>query len=149
MGHGVVEFVGPGLAAGSGVLVGIARKLTRDGWLLFATRCSRMFAYGLLSVVLVLYLVEVGLQEWEVGLLLTLTLAGDTAISLWLTTTADRLGRRRTLILGALLMVLAGGPLPSTRNFFFLVVAPPICGINPRRDENRAFLFLRPTPPSP
>ena len=60
-------------------------QLTRDGWLLFATRCSRMFAYGLLSVVLVLYLVEVGLQEWEVGLLLTLTLAGDTAISLWLT----------------------------------------------------------------
>ena len=50
-----------------------------------------MFAYGLLSVVLVLYLVEVGLKEWEVGLLLSLTLAGDTAISLWLTTTADRL----------------------------------------------------------
>lgn len=25
----------------------IAGKLTRDGWLLFATRCSRMFAYGL------------------------------------------------------------------------------------------------------
>jgi len=67
-----------------------------------------MFAYGLLSVVLVLYLVEVGLAEWEVGLLLTLTLAGDTAISLWLTTTADRLGRRRTLVLGAALMVLAG-----------------------------------------
>ena len=40
-----------------------ARKLTRDGWLLFATRCSRMFAYGLLAVVLVLYLVEVGLKE--------------------------------------------------------------------------------------
>jgi hypothetical protein len=47
----------------------LAGKLTRDGWLLFATRCSRMFAYGLLSVVLVLYLVEVGLKEWEVGLL--------------------------------------------------------------------------------
>lgn len=60
----------------------VAGTLTRDGWLLFATRCSRMFAFGLLSVVLVLYLVEVGLKEWEVGLLLTLTLAGDTAISL-------------------------------------------------------------------
>lgn len=66
-----------------------------------------MFAYGLLSVVLVLYLVEVGLRGWEVGLLLTLTLAGDTAISLWLTTTADRLGRRRTLMVDALLMALA------------------------------------------
>ncbi len=54
----------------------LSGKLTRDGWLLFATRCSRMFAYGLLSVVLVLYLVQVGLREWEVGLLLSLTLAG-------------------------------------------------------------------------
>ena len=60
-----------------------------------------MFAYGLLSVVLVLYLVEAGLEGWEIGLLLTLTLVGDTAISLWLTTTADRLGRRRTWSSGA------------------------------------------------
>ncbi len=95
----------------------VTSKLTQDGWLLFATRCSRMFAYGLLSIVLVLYLVEVGLKEWEVGLLLTLTLAGDTAISLGLTTTADRLGRRRTLILGAALMVLAGIAFVSTGNF--------------------------------
>ena len=73
----------------------VVGKLTSDGWLLFTTRCSRMFAYGLLSVVLVLYLVEVGLKEWEVGLLLSLTLVGDTVISLWLTTTADRFGRRR------------------------------------------------------
>ena len=79
-----------------------------------------MFAYGLLSVVLVLYLVEVGLKEWEVGLLLTLTLAGDTAISLWLTTTADRLGRRRTLIVGAILMVLAGIVFVSTGNFLYV-----------------------------
>ena len=32
----------------------------RDGWLLFTTRFIRLFAYGALSVVLVLYLVEVG-----------------------------------------------------------------------------------------
>src|SRR5437667_456933 len=86
-----------------------------------ASFCSRMFAYGLLSVVLVLYLVEVGLNEWEAGLLLTLTLAGDTAISLWLTTTADRLGRRRTLMVGAVLMVLAGIAFISTGSFVLLV----------------------------
>ena len=46
----------------------VAGKLTRDGGLLFATRCSRMFAYGLLSVVLVLYLVYVdqGISLWFV-----------------------------------------------------------------------------------
>ena len=120
----------------------VAGKLTRDGWLLFATRCSRMFAYGLLSVVLVLYLVEVGLQGWEVGLLLTLTLAGDTAISLWLTTTADRLGRRRTLILGALLMVLAGVVFVSTGNFALLVVAATVGVISPGGNEIGPFLSV-------
>src|SRR5262245_9080394 len=87
---------------------GALRHLPRDGRLLFATRFVRLFAYGLLAVVLVLYLAELGLQDWEIGLLLTLTLLGDVAISLWLTTSADRLGRRRMLVAGAVLMVLAG-----------------------------------------
>jgi MFS family permease len=101
-----------------------------------------MFAYGLLSVVLVLYLVEVGLKDWEVGLLLTLTLAGDTAISLWLTTTADRLGRRRTLILGAILMVLAGIVFVSIGNFLMLVVAATIGVISPSGNEIGPFLSV-------
>jgi len=37
--------------------------LTRDAWLLFATRFIRLFAYGSLSVVLVFYLIGVGLSE--------------------------------------------------------------------------------------
>jgi MFS family permease len=120
----------------------IAGKLTRDGWLLFAARCSRMFAYGLLSVVLVLYLVAVGLREWEVGLLLSLTLVGDTVISLWLTTTADRLGRRRTLILGAALMVLAGIAFVSTDSFLLLLVAATIGVISPSGNEIGPFLSV-------
>jgi MFS family permease len=117
-------------------------RLTRDGWLLFAARCSRMFAYGLLSVVLVLYLVELGLKEWEVGLVLTLTLAGDTVISLWLTTSADRLGRRRTLVLGAVLMVLAGVAFVSTSNVFLLVVAATVGVISPSGNEIGPFLSV-------
>jgi MFS family permease len=68
--------------------------LTGDARLLFATRMARMFGYGLISVVLVLYLVALGLEGVWVGAILTLTLLGDAAISLWLTTHADRLGRR-------------------------------------------------------
>ena len=83
------------------------RSLTLDGVLLFGARTARMFAYGFLSVVLMLYLAEAGLSETQIGLLLTLTLFGDTIISLWITTHADRLGRRRMLIIGALLMVFA------------------------------------------
>ncbi|HEX7489434.1 MAG TPA: MFS transporter, partial [Anaeromyxobacteraceae bacterium] len=57
----------------------------RDVPLLFASRSVRLFAYGFLSVVLVLYLAEAGLSESRIGLLLSLTLAGDTLVSLALT----------------------------------------------------------------
>src|SRR5215472_4314426 len=96
----------------------VFRTLTADGWLLFGTRCARLFAYGLFSVVLVLYLSAVGLTEGRIGLLLTLTLLGDTVISLWLTTTADRVGRRRMLLIGALLMVFAGAVFTLTNDFW-------------------------------
>jgi uncharacterized membrane protein len=62
------------------------RTLNADGRLLFVTRALRLFAYGFLSVVLVLYLAQLGLGETQIGLLLTLTLMGDTFISLWITT---------------------------------------------------------------
>lgn len=72
-----------------------------DVGLLFGTRIARLFGYGFVSVVLALYLTTVGLGTGQIGILLTLTLAGDAAISLWLTTTADRMGRKRTLVMGA------------------------------------------------
>ena len=115
---------------------------SQDIGLLFATRSARMFAYGLLSVVLVIYLIEIGLKEWQVGLLLTLTLVGDTAISLFLTTTADRFGRRRTLIVGSVLMVLAGIAFLFTNNFLVLVVAATIGVISPSGNEIGPFLSV-------
>ena len=45
--------------------------------LLFAARGVRMFGYGLLAVVLVLYLDAIGLSGGQIGVLLTLTLLGD------------------------------------------------------------------------
>jgi hypothetical protein len=42
----------------------------RDVRLLFTTRILRLFAYGFLSVILMLYLAELGLNENRIGLLL-------------------------------------------------------------------------------
>jgi MFS family permease len=118
------------------------RKLTPDGSLLFITRIARMFGYGFLSVVLVLYLEKVGLKQVQIGLLLTLTLLGDTIISLWITTNADRIGRRRMLILGAILMVFAGILFALTRNFIFLLIAATIGVISPSGYEVGPFLSI-------
>ena len=118
------------------------RALSGDVWLLFMTRITRLFAYGALSVVLVFYLVSLGLTEAQVGTLFTLTLVGDMAVSLVLTTRADRIGRRRTLIIGAILMAGAGVAFVLTRNFLFLVIAGTIGVISPSGNEVGPFLSI-------
>jgi MFS family permease len=114
--------------------------LTRDGWLLVSTRFIRLFAYGALSVILVFYLTGLGLTESQVGLLLTLTLIGDTAVSLFLTTQADRIGRRTILIVGATLMVGAGGMFAFTNDLWLLILAGTIGVISPSGHEVGPFL---------
>ncbi len=116
--------------------------LTKDGYVLFGTRTLRLFAYGFLSVILALYLRELGLSEVHIGLLLTLTLLGDTAISLWITTHADRIGRQRMLIAGAALMILAAVAFAATRNFYLLLLAATIGVISPSGNEVGPFLSI-------
>jgi MFS family permease len=110
--------------------------------LLFAARSIRLFAYGALSVVLALYLHEIGFSSADIGLLFTLTLAGDAGITLWITTTADRFGRKKMLLLGAGLMVMAGVVFSLTGNILLLMVAAVIGVISPSGNEIGPFLSL-------
>jgi MFS family permease len=118
------------------------RVLSRDGWLLFVTRFTRLFAYGSLSVILVFYLVGLGLSSAQAGLILTLTLVGDVVVSLYLTTRADRIGRRRMLIAGSILMAAAGLAFACTSNVIFLVIAGTIGVISPSGNEVGPFLSI-------
>jgi MFS family permease len=118
----------------------IFSKLTADCYILFGTRVLRMFAYGFLSVVLVLYLAQLGLSEVLIGLLLSLTLIGDAAISLWMTTAADRVGRRGILIAGAALMLFAGVLFALTDRVELLLIAAIIGVISPSGYEVGPFL---------
>ncbi len=114
----------------------------RDIPILFSTRIVRLFCYGFLSVILALYLAQAGLNEKLIGILFSLTLAGDAGVSLWLTTSADRFGRRRTLLIGALLMIGAGVVFILTRNILLLMVAAIIGVISPSGNEIGPFLAV-------
>ncbi len=118
------------------------KELSRDGKLLFVARMARMFGYGFLAIVLVLYLAALGFDDVRIGLLLTLTLVGDTVISLLMSTQADRLGRRRMLTLGALLVLGAGLVFVGSRNFLVLLVAATIGVISPSGYEVGPFLAI-------
>jgi MFS family permease len=114
----------------------------RDVAILLGMRVLRMAAYGGLAVVLALYLVEIGLEPGEVGLLLALTLAGDALVSLLLTTHADRVGRRTTLVVGAVLMVLGGVVFAVTGVFAVLVAAAIVAVLSPSGNEVGPFLAV-------
>ena len=116
--------------------------MSRDITILFSTRIIRLFCYGFLSIVLALYLVEVGLTEAQIGLLFTLTLVGDAVISLWLTTSADRFGRKRTLLLGGLLMAGAGIIFVLTREYIILIGAAILGVISPADKDIGPFLSV-------
>ena len=105
-------------------------------------RALRLFAYGGLAVVIALYLVEIGLDPGQIGLLLALTLAGDALVSLVLTTHADRIGRRTTLVIGAALMVLGGLVFAATGQFAVLLAAAIVAVLSPTGNEVGPFLAV-------
>lgn len=114
----------------------------KDLIVLFASRMARLFGCGLFAVVLALYLDGLGFSGQQIGLLLTLTFVGDGIISLWLATRADRVGRRLTLKIGAILMTLGGAGMAVTDNFFLLVIAATIGVISPTGAEVGPFLAI-------
>ena len=120
----------------------IFTKLNTDGFILFGSRILRMFAYGFLSVVLVLYLSKLGLNEFVIGFLISATLIGDAAISFWMTTNADRIGRRRILVAGAGLMLLASALFAGTDKVALLLVAATVGVISPSGYEVGPFLSV-------
>jgi MFS family permease len=113
-----------------------------DIYILFSTRILRLFAYGFLSVTLVLYLTKLGVREQVVAFLFTLALVGDAIISFLITTSADRIGRRWMLILGALLIVVAGGVIAFTDNLILISIAAVVGVISPSGNEIGPFLSI-------
>ncbi|KAH8887518.1 MFS general substrate transporter [Thozetella sp. PMI_491] len=106
-----------------------------DVKLLFAQRFLRLFAYGSSTLVLVTYLEALDIGKTEIGLFMTLTLAGDVVISFILTTFADAAGRKATLALGAILMMASGIVFAMFKNYWVLLGAAVLGVITPSGNE--------------
>lgn len=105
--------------------------------LLFITRALRMFGFGSVGVIFAVYLHELGLSDQRIGLLLTLTLLGDSIISLSITLFADRVGKWSMQLLGCTLLLLAGlmFACPLSQPFWLLTTAATIGVISPSGNE--------------
>ena len=72
--------------------------LSKDGKLIIVARIVRAFAYGFLSVILAIYLKLIGFNDLFIGLILTSTLLNSVVFTLVARFYADRIGRRKMLL---------------------------------------------------
>ena len=116
--------------------------LTRDGKLLLVAKVVRTFAYGFLSVILAIYLKLIGFNELLIGLILTTTLLNSVIFTLIASLYADRIGRRKFLVIYAALMSISGFVFMITENYVALIIASFIGTINITGAETGAFLTI-------
>ncbi len=90
--------------------------------LLCLTGFLRSFATGLMGVIFGVYLFRLGRGSAEIGILTAAGLAGATIATAWITWCGDRFGRRKALIVLALLWFAGGAGLAFVSSFTGLLL---------------------------
>ena len=116
--------------------------ISREGKLLLTARIVRTFAYGFLSIILAIYLKLIGFDEILIGIVLSATLVNSVIFTLVASFYADKIGRRKILIIYAFLMSVSGAIFLVTNNYIALIVAALIGTINVTGSETGAFLSI-------
>jgi MFS family permease len=116
--------------------------LSKDGKLILAARMLRTFAYGFLSVILAIYLKLIGFDNIFIALILTFTLVNSVIFTIIASFYADRIGRRKMLIVYAALMSISGTIFFASNNYVALITAAFIGTINATGTETGVFLSI-------
>lgn len=120
----------------------MAPLLDRDGILLLSAKFLRAFAYGVLTVSLVVYLADTGFAPFQIGLVLSLAVAGGGLSTVLVILFSDRFGRRRSLLILSLLMALSGTILALPPSLFLVGFGVLIGSISLTGGETGPFLSL-------
>lgn len=116
--------------------------INQDGKLILAARIVRSLSYGFLSIILAIYLKLIGFNDMLIGIVLTATLLNSVLLTIVATFYADRVGRRKVLVVYAASMALSGLIFLVTENYIALVAAALIGTINVTGTETGSFLSI-------
>lgn len=118
----------------------LPHELSSDARRLLVGKAVRAFCDGLVSVVLPLYLLQIGFSAFEVGAIITSTLLGSALLTLIVAFVAHR-HSGRTILLGAcLLMAATGAAFAMTGNFWPLLIIAFVGTLNPSTGDVSMFL---------
>ena len=98
---------------------------------LYAARAARGFGDGFAAIILPAYLLGIGFNPFQIGLVATSALLGSAATTLAVGVLAPRYHLRTLLLVCAGLMVVTGIAFPSLQHLVFIAVVAFIGTINP------------------
>jgi MFS family permease len=98
---------------------------------IYAARAARGFGDGFAALVLPAYLLEIGFESFEIGVVATAALLGSAAMTLAIGFLASRHDLRGLLVMCALLTVVTGVVVPSFAQLVFVAAIAFIGTINP------------------
>jgi len=98
---------------------------------LYAARAARGFGDGFAAIILPAYLLEIGFDPFQIGLVATAALLGSAATTLVVGFLAARYDLRTLLLACAALMVVTGIAIPSFQHLVFIAAIAFIGTMNP------------------
>lgn len=113
--------------------------LSRDAHIVILARSLRTLGYGCTSILVAGMLSEDGVSALGIGVLLGVAALGSVTASIAMGVFADRFGRRRSLLVTAGLMGLAGGVFAVCESYPILLIAAFIGTISPSTNDNSPF----------
>src|SRR5467141_2617926 len=117
----------------------LPRGTSRDAGRILTARGLRAFADGFVSLLLPIYLVELGFSALAIGAIVTSTLIGTALLTLWVGLIANRYSRRRLLLAAALLMAATGAGFAVIKDFWPLLVIAFVGTMNPTSGDASIF----------
>jgi MFS family permease len=110
-----------------------------DAIRILAARGVRAFGDGFVALLLPIWLIELGFNAFAIGAIVTSTLIGTAALTLWVGMIANRYSRRRLLLTAALLMMATGVGFALTTAFWPLLVIAFVGTMNPTSGDASIF----------
>lgn len=116
--------------------------LSKDGKIIFFTRAIRSFAFGFISIIIGIYLKEIGLSASSIGILLSVSILGGALFSILVSRYAVKYGLKTMFLLSSLVSLIGITLYILTNNYVILILASLIAFISPSGREMGPFLSL-------
>ncbi|MBI2611666.1 MFS transporter [Candidatus Gottesmanbacteria bacterium] len=116
--------------------------LSKDGKIIFLARAIRSFAFGFISIIIGIYLKEIGLSASYIGILLSSSIFGGALFSILVGRYAVKHGLKTMFLLSSLVSLIGIALYILSDNYVILILASLIAFISPSGKEMGPFLSL-------